>query len=209
MQPRKCLSAAATPRCRDLFRISCDSLSAAPIIVTPVCPARLPNTHFIQLHQAHQSIIPYRQPKAPEHLSKSPRTRKKYHRARLVFASPPPPCGSRSPGAGFCSLGNQMQPELPRAIHLGAAPATGTLPAILAILAILDRRKTDGRLMDGPCWARTNCCDAARPYFAAHRTRSESCALRQQAQQRLLTGKRPESPHHDPTTPSDSSGLTI
>lgn len=141
-----CLSTAGTPRCRDFFRISCDSLSAAPIIATPASPARLLNTQFIQLHPAHQSIIPYHQLKAPEQTT----TGKKNHSARLVFVSPPPPCGSRSPGAGCCSLGNQMQPELPRAIHLGAAPATGTLPAILAIL---DRRKTDGELMDGPCWA--------------------------------------------------------
>lgn len=144
-----CLSAAGTPRCRDFLRISCDSLSAAPIIATRASPARLPNTQFIQLRPAHQSIIPYRQPKAPEQTTTN-KKKKPQRQASLRVPTTPPPCGSRSPGAGCCSLGNQMQPELPRTIHLGAAPATGTLPAILAIL---DRRKTDGELMDGPCWA--------------------------------------------------------
>lgn len=83
-----CLSAAGTPRCRDFLRISCDSLSAAPIIATRASPARLPNTQFIQLRPAHQSIIPYRQPKAPEQTTTN---KKKNHSARLAFASPPPP----------------------------------------------------------------------------------------------------------------------
>ncbi|UKZ70204.1 uncharacterized protein TrAtP1_011200 [Trichoderma atroviride] len=69
-----------------------------------------------------------------------------------------------------------------------------------------DGWQVDGRAMLG---IENDCCDAARPYFAAHHERRESCALRQQAQQRPLAGKRPESPHHDPTAPSDSSGLTI
>lgn len=113
------------------------------LLVCPICNA----SNFAQ---RISPLSPIANPKAPEQTTTNKKKKPQRQASHRVPTTPPADPGGLAPAAAaWRARCNQSY----RAIHLGAAPATGPLPAILAILAILDRRKTDEKLTDGPCWA--------------------------------------------------------